>query len=260
MAPLEIPSDPFFSDLRRLAGAARGEPEYCIFEERVRRYGDAMSILADLADARRMLDALARPEPTKASSAAADRDRHVTANALLSQAIILYARAAKSRSRHRTFVPLQRGMPPELRLIHDKVVQLRDDAIAHFGPGTGPGGRHWAKETVVLRIDGSVATLVLPYSRSTYQDDLAHQLGILVDHCTTKIWDICSDRADLLLKEGTRLLHFEADFGARLRAAEFDLKGFFNHDRASIQAFLNGRSSAGTIPPTIYAPVEYPTA
>jgi hypothetical protein len=254
-----MPPQPFFSDLRRLAGAVGELAPYSVFLERVRRYGDAMSVLGDLAEAKRMLVALTRHRSTVDSSTAPDEDRFVTLSALLSQAIILYTRAAKSRSNHRAFVPLQRNLPPELRPIHDNVVRLRDDAIAHFGPGQGSGGRHWAQETVVLRIDGTVATLALPYSHSVYQNDLATQLEVLVDHCVAKMWGICGERADLLLEECTRLLHTRADFGAQLRAAEFDLGEFFHHDQASIESFINGRASAGTLPSPIYAPVEYPT-
>jgi hypothetical protein len=233
---------------------------YRVFVERVRRYGDAMSILGDLAEAKRMLVALARHHSLANADAAGDEDRYVTLSALLSQAVILYARAAKSKANHRTFVPLQRNLPPELRAVHDNVVQLRDDAIAHFGPGDGPGGRHWAQETVVLRIDGTVATLALPFSHSVYQEDLAKQLEVLVDHCITAMWGICGERADLLLQECTRLLHTQPHFQAQLSEAEFDLAEFFHHDKASIERFVSGRSSAGTLPAPTYAPVKYPTS
>jgi hypothetical protein len=113
---------------------------------------------------------------------------------------------------------------------------------------------------VVLRIDGTVATLALPYSHSVYQDDLAKQLEVLVDHCVAKMWGVCGERADLLLQECTRLLHTQADFEAQLNANEFDLDKFFHHDAASIERFVSGRSSAGTLPPPTYAPVKYPTS
>jgi hypothetical protein len=259
MATRKFPfsSDPFFVNLRLIAEEVKTEPGYRIFVDRVRRYGDSMSVLGDLAQARALLEASRREAMSNADG---DEGEQLKAGALLSQAIIIYSRATKSRSRHRSFVPVQKGMPGNLRAIHDRVVRLRDDAIAHYGPGPGPGGRHWSKETVVLRIDGSTASLVLPYSHSTYQEDLSAEIGRLVEFCIQNAWEICSERADLLLEECTRLLHSEDSFAGRLQKAEFDVAGFFHDDEASIQSFINSRSTAGTIPPTRYARVRHPTS
>jgi len=55
--------------------------------------------------------------------------------ALLNSAIVFYVRATKSGSRHRRTFDLRSGFSADQRADHATLCDLRDDAIAHFGPG-----------------------------------------------------------------------------------------------------------------------------
>jgi hypothetical protein len=55
--------------------------------------------------------------------------------ALLCSAIIFYARATKSHSNHRKTFDIRSQMDDMEKDRHDLIVRLRDDAIAHYGPG-----------------------------------------------------------------------------------------------------------------------------
>jgi hypothetical protein len=70
--------------------------------------------------------------------------------ALFHSAIVLYARATKTQSKHRRAYDLTRSFDPEERRAHDTLCGLRDDAIAHFGPGGSYSGPAWQKEGVFV--------------------------------------------------------------------------------------------------------------
>lgn len=55
--------------------------------------------------------------------------------ALLCSAIVFYARATKTQSDHRKTFDIRSQMDDAEKLRHDMLVALRDDAIAHYGPG-----------------------------------------------------------------------------------------------------------------------------
>jgi hypothetical protein len=55
--------------------------------------------------------------------------------ALMCSAIVFYARATKSDSDHRKTFDLRRLMDEHERENHDLICRLRDDAMAHYGPG-----------------------------------------------------------------------------------------------------------------------------
>lgn len=55
--------------------------------------------------------------------------------ALTTSAVVFYARATKSRSDHRATFDIRPMLNDREKEQHEAICQLRDDAIAHYGPG-----------------------------------------------------------------------------------------------------------------------------
>lgn len=71
--------------------------------------------------------------------------------ALLHNGIILYSRAVHTASKHRKQIDLRNSFTPEQLTVHVELCGLRNDAIAHFGPGKNYNGE-WMRETIALQI------------------------------------------------------------------------------------------------------------
>ncbi|MBV9840233.1 MAG: hypothetical protein JOY99_01640 [Sphingomonadaceae bacterium] len=79
--------------------------------------------------------------------------------ALMYGAIVLYTRATKSESDHRrTFDPRSK-FDDEEKAAHTIICGLRDDAVAHYGPGTPYAGPSWQADGVfAVPPDGQIMT------------------------------------------------------------------------------------------------------
>jgi hypothetical protein len=66
--------------------------------------------------------------------------------ALLASAIVLYARSMKTSSDHRKTFDWSSHFSDQEKCDHDFICQLRNDAIAHFGPGPVSRGFPWHQD------------------------------------------------------------------------------------------------------------------
>ncbi len=118
---------------------------------KIQRAQDLSSLHADLVMATECLDAL------DALLAAPPQDdnliKSITEASLLSNAVVLYARATKTTSDERRGYDPRDKFNPEQKIVHQELCDLRDKAIAHFGSGGSYTGE-WKVERVVL--DASV--------------------------------------------------------------------------------------------------------
>jgi hypothetical protein len=73
--------------------------------------------------------------------------------ALINTVVILYARATKTSSKHRGTIDFRSKFSDIEVQRHEAICKLRDDAIAHFGPGDEYGGPPWQIEAVYLPVD-----------------------------------------------------------------------------------------------------------
>jgi hypothetical protein len=77
-----------------------------------------------------------------------------TGIAFLFATVILYARATKSKSNHRKSFDLRAKMEPQELEAHRLICELRDDAIAHYGPGKIVAGMQIRDDHMFL-VDGT---------------------------------------------------------------------------------------------------------
>jgi len=114
---------------------------------KIRRAQDLASLHADLVMASECLDAL---DALLAAPPADDNlIKSITEASLLNNAVVLYARATKTKSDERRDYDLRAKFSPEEKVVHRELCDLRDKAIAHFGSGGSYLGE-WQVERVVL--------------------------------------------------------------------------------------------------------------
>src|SRR5689334_14863127 len=106
---------------------------------------DMTSAHTDLVIALETLDAL---DALLAAPPTDDTPRAAAESALLSAAVVLYARATKTQSDARKTFDKSTNFTAEEKAVHQELVDLRDDAIAHFGPGGSYRGM-WQAEAVI---------------------------------------------------------------------------------------------------------------
>lgn len=211
-----------------------------------------MSVVNDLRECTEILEALRQEVGDDASKLGSGSASPVVAGALLAQAVIWYVRATKTSSDHRSFVPIAKRMPADLAVFHQRMVDLRDGALAHFGPGEDGDRPRWAKELASLRVDGDQATLTFLYTRSKMQTDLPQQLQALLDYAVPRAWEIANERGDILLGETKRLYDSDEAFAEKLRTLNLDLWSVFDGDPVAVQQAIDCRSTAETFVPPSY--------
>jgi hypothetical protein len=151
-----------------LAFASALPREYRKLKSLIERLSSAHSIHADLAIAHDMLTALeiAQAQADEATKHGAGRTWQADASlALLNSVIILYSRATKTSSRHRGSIAFLKEFSASETEAHEHLCRLRNDAIAHFGPGATLGGQSWHVEKVFVPLDNPERLKIMTASR-----------------------------------------------------------------------------------------------
>lgn len=143
-----------------IAASVEMRPQYPAESGLIRRFADAHSAHTDLASSLDML--IASDQAGAAAEGGLEWARH-TVPALIYAAIILYARATKTSSRHRSTLHLAERFDAEQRRQHDRLCAMRDDALAHYGPGEIEAGRAWHEEWALMPLDrpGDIRLMLL---------------------------------------------------------------------------------------------------
>ena len=133
----------------------------------IERLSSANSIKTDLQIAYEMMDSLeeALKEAEAANEAGVRTWQGNAALALINSAIILYVRATKTSSRHRQTMGFLKHFDEKQKEAHAHLCSLRDDAIAHFGPGATLEGQTWHTEAIFIPLDVRDDLRILTASR-----------------------------------------------------------------------------------------------
>lgn len=148
-----------------LDAAADGMPSrHKAVANAIRHYRDAHSAHTDLTTAYDMLLSVSDMAKAADGSNAAAR---IAVPALIYTAVLLYVRATKTSSKHRTALNITNQFSVAEAAIHAELTELRDDALAHYGPGGA--GHVWNEERVLLPLDrADDARIVVASKRSAY--------------------------------------------------------------------------------------------
>ena len=204
----------------------------------IRRARDLRSLSVDLEMALESLDALEALWETP--TAHDDFMLKTTESALLNNALVLYVRATKTKSKHRGDFDLRSRFSEEEKLTHDELVALRDDAIAHFGPG-GRLGTEWHAELVILQVKGEDAKPAVATRRKMFDRNLTerarNQIGVALEllHVLTQ------GKLDEVADEINNAVANDPDFHNVVNRHRLNLDIFLTSDEAGAAA----RSSFG---------------
>lgn len=131
-------------DLRKFARLL--PPEHAKLAKLVRKWVDAHSVSADIRMARDYLADALRWHYTRRDSL-----KHAS-TALLHSAVMLYARATERGSDHRSHVPIADKCTADQMELHNRLLDIRNESLAHFGPAGGE--KSWSEDLAVMIVEG----------------------------------------------------------------------------------------------------------
>jgi hypothetical protein len=239
---------PGWIDLTAAADAFKGETRYRPLIDAIRRYTAYESAKTDLQYAQQRLKIageLAGPQPAKQSSISENEDTASIISALLVHALILYTRATKTSSNHRAQVPFTRRWNRHLKDTHERVTNLRDDVIAHFGPGDRQPAGYWAKERVIARKMGDKLAIGSPKLRAHFRGAVFDDLNVVIDAALRAAEEIENERARNLSSQLDACADADPDFRSKIAAFRFDEEGYFE-DAERVESFREFEKIAGT--------------
>lgn len=218
---------PRFVDLEHLANELSGDTRYRRIATVIRKAALTQSCIADIAQAQSNVDAL---RPLLASSRGQGTiGRAATENALLFQAVILYARATATsgQSGERGSISILEKLDDAQRIDHKSLVDLRNRAVAHVYSGEAVAGDVWHKQALYLvETDQgwktASAVLRLQVSRDTL-DRLDRILPVAHSLLLARFHKHTGKITDLMNEHGVSIATFDR--------CPFDAATFFGNER-----------------------------
>jgi hypothetical protein len=142
--------------------------EFADIKGMARVYFSRHSCDADLGVAEAYLEDARRWNATKRDSL--DNAK----GALLQSAVIHYARAFDPASRHRSHIDIERHLNPSASEMHNLLIDLRHESLAHFGPA-GDEETPWSEDIPAILIDGKNWQTLIASRRSLYRYELVNR-------------------------------------------------------------------------------------
>jgi hypothetical protein len=180
----------------------------------------------------------------EAESASAEGVRSWQGNAalaLINAAIILYARATKTASNHRRSLGFLKHFSDDEKAAHAHLIALRDDAIAHFGPGATLEGQTWHTEAIFIPLDVQDDLRILTASRRLLKQRQLQDLAKAQIGAALKIAEAETSKrnADVVLE--LNVLSQDTDFLASTTEHHIDLASFFLSEEEADKVLSNRR-------------------
>lgn len=129
---------------------------------KIRRCRDSHSVHTDLMHASDMIRSVGAAFSAVQSG---DEWAQHAIPALVYSGIILYVRATHSDSKHRVRINLTKHFSSAQKGVHDRLVTLRNDALAHYGPGEISEGFAWNEERLLIPMDRPTDARIMLASR-----------------------------------------------------------------------------------------------
>lgn len=183
----------------------------------INRAQDLASMRADLEIALESLDTLAALFAAPQSD---DLSTSVTEYALLSNAVLLYARATKTTSVERRSFDLSSRFSEQEKIMHQELVDLRDGAIAHFGSGGSYQGL-WHVEAVILQTNIESSRVGVLTRRQTRDVELVKRARTQIAKAHSLIDQICIEKIEKVTAELNKMN--PDDFEKEIRQHLLDL-------------------------------------
>lgn len=204
---------------------------------------DLSSIKIDLCfadDQIRLLNG-ARDAALKSEAGTADQ---IVPMALLLSSVVLYARATKSKSDHRMTFDIRSKFSDVEKARHMAICALRDNALAHFGPGVGEGSDALQQDGVFAVFDGGRGTFqIATMSRRKVIDlNLVDLIAVQIQRAMIVVEQQIQARREDVGNELMELL-ISGEISRELwESCEFDLMELFGDEEAKRQALAGPRT------------------
>lgn len=225
-------------DLHAMIQCHADDPNLSEVAKRVHSAVSAISVRSDLKRATEMMSAckaLSSMAQSTPPEGAIDREGAATIQALFAQALVLYCRATHSGSKGRHKLQITNHLDPELRVLHDRVTDLRDRYLMHFEDSSG-----WEEHRAVLAVDIEEGMMALSYPHaSAYirQGDASDFERLLSAACSISNQQQAA-MSQRLNEELNSLFERRPDFLDILRTTPFAPETFFDADE--IPEYLAG--------------------
>jgi hypothetical protein len=151
--------------------------------------------------------------------------------ALTSSAVVYYARATKSSSDHRRTFDLRSHFDGSEKESHDLLCKLRDDAIAHYGPGELPDAVQLRSDHLLVSQHGQIVAV----SRHTYGTDQLAEMTFRQAQRATLIMQRLFHREEALLVETLNRLASEPSAEPAKQAALIELGAAIGDEKVASQ-------------------------
>lgn len=197
-------------DLEKLADALPAE--HVQLARKIRRCRDSHAVHTDLMHSSDMIGSVeAAFEAAQSGTAWAQH----TVPALVYSAILLYASATHSDSKHRARINLTKHFTPPQKAVHERIVTLRNDALAHYGPGEITMGFGWNEERLAILLNGPKRGQIMVASRRVgYAPGLPSEMAAHI--------------SQVLLMAQRELERRDSELTEALNAAIKEDRGFFD--------------------------------
>jgi hypothetical protein len=206
-------------DLLACARVMGRDKRYKKFANLVHRYFASLSSELDLSQAFDQLELasnLKDPEPVTETVHQAPEEAMLL-GALFTSALLLYTRATQTSSKHRQSLPIRESYSDDQKVAHKEMMDLRNDAVAHYGPGDNLKDGLVADEQLNLRIQGTQIDFYHRYSRTNYRQNQFFDLITLVEAASGIIGVVKQERGAELQREMNELAERFEDFLPSIR-------------------------------------------
>lgn len=229
-------------DLTAALGVMKRWPEGKKIAGLLRAVMSARSARIDLKQALRCVELVRQTDrPYGATSGAQPADEGLVAGALLNNAIIRYVRSTKSSSAFRSEIQIVPHLDATRKALHDDLCKVRDEALAHFGPG--PTGRPpWADDKLMLVFDGATFEERSFWTRANYYAWTVAALHELIPTAIDLTNSIEAKKKAALFEELSKL----PNLIEKLRDFQFDPADLFAGNAEEIATFWAGETSTNT--------------
>lgn len=202
--------------------------------------------LLDLRSAQGMLAILADVTGTcRRQGRGFNPSEGLTARALIVSAVIHYCRATHTKSNHKPRADFAKAYSPAEMLAHQQVQKLRDDALAHWGPGDDGTGQLWHDNRVVFaRCDNEREGIANPSYTTNSSVETAQRLSNLLLTAIGTAGDGLKTKRDEVYASLAALLAADDTMRERAMSFRFDPAEFYRGRTELIEAFWAAEDAA----------------
>jgi len=224
-----------------VAAAEALPPEQRKLKDLILRLRDAHSIKTDLLLATDFVTSMSviHDAASKADAGDAAENSYL---ALLYTTIVLYVRATKTSSRHRRSFDFVKSFDAEQRVAHKTMCDLRDEAIAHYGPGGSYRGSPWQMEGVFIPTDpGADGNIMTVSRRLVINPQVAAMIRKQVHRALMIALRMTQEQDEAVAAEINALGKADPTFFSNLRGFSTTLADFFDDQDAAAEILSGPR-------------------